>query len=125
MLVLAPLPVKRGSQGFGACKTSVMTTSDPDPSARLAASRAAFIALAPRIRAGEPWPLAERFGAEPEASWGPREVLAHTAEMLPYWLGELERVVASDGAAFGRTGTDPLRLGTIERDRTLPLSALY
>jgi len=130
MLVLAPLPVKRGSQGFGACKTSVMTTSDPDPAARLAASRAAFTSLAPRIRAGEPWPLAERFGAEPEASWGPREVLAHTAEMLPFWLGEYERVVeagrpAGDGTPFGRVAADTLRIGVLERDRTLPLRELF
>jgi len=92
---------------------------------RLAGARDRLVELRPSVAEGEPWPLAERFGTEPEASWGPREVLAHVAEMLPYWLGELERVVASDGAAFGRTGTDPLRLGTIERDRTLPLSALY
>ena len=64
-----------------------------DPSSRLAASRAAFAALHPRVAAGSPWPLAEHFGTEPEASWGPREVLAHTAEMLPYWLGEFERLV--------------------------------
>ena len=27
----------------------------------------------------EPWPLAEDFSTGPEASWGPREVLAHVA----------------------------------------------
>ena len=70
-----------------------------DPSSRLAASRAAFAALHPRVAAGGPWPLAAHFGTEPEASWGPREVLAHTAEMLPYWLGEFERLVEA--------GTDP------------------
>ncbi len=107
-----------------------MTNTDLDPAARLAASRGAFAALAPRIRAGEPWPLAEAFGTEPEASWGPREVLAHTAEMLPFWLGEYERVVeaghaAGDGAPFGRTGADALRLGILERDRTLPLRELF
>jgi DinB superfamily len=91
---------------------------------RLAGARDKLVELRPAVADGEPWPLADRFGTEPEASWGPREILAHVAEMLPYWLGELERVVASDGAAFGRTGTDPLRLGTIERDRTLPLAAL-
>ena len=107
-----------------------MTTSDTDPAARLAASRAAFAALAPRIRAGEPWPLAEQFGTEPEASWGPREVLAHTAEMLPFWLGEYERVVeggkpAGDPLPFGRTAADTLRIGILERDRTLPLRELF
>ncbi|MFL5755979.1 MAG: DinB family protein [Chloroflexota bacterium] len=91
---------------------------------RLAGARDGLVELRPAVADGEPWPLAERFDTEPEASWGPREVLAHVAEMLPYWLGELERVVAVDGAAFGRAATDPLRLATIERDRTLPLPAL-
>ena len=101
-----------------------------DPAARLATSRARFAALAPRVAAGEPWPLAEAFGTEPEASWGPREVLAHAAEMLPYWLGEYERVVdaargTGDGAPFGRVAADALRIGVLERDRTLPLRELF
>ena len=101
-----------------------------DPSSRLAASRAAFAALQPRVTAGEPWPLATAFGTEPEASWGPREVLAHTAEMLPFWLGEFERIVeagrgAGDGLPFGRVADDALRIGILERDRTLPLRELF
>lgn len=99
-----------------------------DDLTRIAAARGAYAALAPRISAGEPWPLATAFGTEPEASWGPREVLAHVAEMLPFWLGELERVVDGDGQApipFGRTAEDQLRIGTIERDRTLPLRVLF
>jgi hypothetical protein len=100
-----------------------------DPSSRLAASRAAFAALRPRVAAGEPWPLAADFGTGPEASWGPREVLAHTAEMLPFWLGEFERIVeagrgAGDGLPFGRVAGDALRIGILERDRTLPLREL-
>lgn len=102
----------------------------PDPSARLAASRAAYAALRPLIESREPWPLAEDFGTGPEASWGAREVLAHTAEMLPFWLGEFERiVVARRGAGvaqpFGRTAADALRIGILERDRTLPLRELF
>jgi hypothetical protein len=82
------------------------------------------------VTAGEPWPLAEHFGSEPEASWGPREVLAHTAEMLPYWLGEYERLVEGgrrpgDAVPFGRVSTDLLRVGILERDRSLPLRALF
>ena len=112
-----------------------MMTDQPqpiaDPVSRLAATRAAFDALRAPVAAGEPWPLAEAFGTEPEASWGPREVLAHTAEMLPYWMGELERVVEATGrsgsgpAAFGRTAADALRIGILERDRTLPLRELF
>ena len=93
---------------------------------RIADARAAYAALAAHVAAGEPWPLSDDFGTGPEASWGPPEVLAHVAEMLPYWLGELERVV--DGApgptAFGRTAEDPVRLGLIGRERTLPTRVL-
>lgn len=95
---------------------------------RLADARAALAALRPRIADGAPWALAEAFGTEPEASWGPREVLAHLTEMLPFWLGELERVVDGDGTApvpFGRIADDASRIGLIERDRTLPLRVLF
>ena len=97
---------------------------------RLGRARAAFAGLRPRVVAGEPWPLAADFGVGPEASWGPREVLAHTAEMLPYWLGELERLaeagqLAADPTPFGRTGEDAMRLGILDRDRTLPLRELF
>ena len=107
-----------------------MSESTSDPAQRLASLRAAYAAVAPRVRAGEPWPLAEQFGTEPEAFWGPREVLAHLAEMLPYWLGEYERVVeagrpAGDPAPFGRTAADTLRIGVLERDRSLPLRELF
>ena len=80
----------------------------------------AMVALRPALEAGEPWPLAERFGAEPEAHWGPREVLAHCAEMLPYWSGEIERILAGPGAGPVRPGRRPTRSGSaiIERDRT-------
>ena len=127
MLAPSRQAVKRAP---AACETSPMTDTTADPAPRLAASRAAFSAVAPRILAGEPWPLAEQFGTEPEASWGPREVLAHTAEMLPFWLGEYERVIEAGGrpgspAPFGRTAADTLRIGILERDRTLPLRELF
>ena len=66
------------------------------------------------------------FGVEPEAVWGPPEVLAHVTEMLPYWLGEIERVIdgGQEPVPFGRVATDPLRLGVIERDRSLPMREL-
>lgn len=96
---------------------------------RLEALRAAYARLERPVVAGAPWPLAEAFGAEPEASWGPRELLAHVAEMLPFWLGELERVVegAPDGSPvpFGRVASDAVRIGLIERDRALPLPVLF
>ena len=106
-----------------------MTTSDRRTDLdRLADARAAYAALAGRVAAGEPWPLAVAFGTEPEASWGPREVLSHVAEMLPFWLGELERVVDGDGSSpvpFGRIADDASRIGLIARDRSLPLRVLF
>ncbi len=110
--------------------------SDPAPPdnatqvARLAAARRAFASLRPRVVAGGPWALAEDFGIGPEASWGPREVLAHTAEMLPFWLGQYERIVeagleAGDPVPFGRTAANVLRLGILEQDRVLPLRELF
>jgi hypothetical protein len=95
---------------------------------RLAAARTAFAELAPQVMAGEPWPLADDYGTGPEASWGPREVLAHVEEMLPFWLGEMERVIDGEGAEptpFGRIADDPVRIGILARDRTLPLRVLF
>jgi hypothetical protein len=102
----------------------------PEARHRLVVARTAFAGLHPRVAAGEPWALAAAFGTEPEASWGPREVLAHTAEMLPFWLGEFERIVEAgrgpaDPLPFGRVAADPLRIGILERDRTLPLRELF
>jgi hypothetical protein len=95
---------------------------------RIAAARKGYADLAPRVMAREPWPLAEDYGTGPEASWGPREVLAHVEEMLPFWLGEMERLIDEDGDApppFGRMADDAVRLGIIDRDRRLPLRVLF
>jgi hypothetical protein len=104
-----------------------MATLD-DHAARLAAAADALLELEPRLLAGGPWPLAERFGIEPEASWGPPEVLAHVSEMIPYWLGELERVLAqpatADPVPFGRVSNDQVRVAIIGRDRTIPIGEL-
>jgi hypothetical protein len=47
--------------------------------------------------------------------------------MLPYWMGELERILAGPPGSvpFGRIGTDAVRLAIIERDRSLPVSELF
>jgi hypothetical protein len=59
--------------------------------------------------------------------WVAHEILAHIDEMLPYWLGEIERVIAGPGepVPFGREPTDLIRTLTVDRDRTLPVSELY
>ena len=101
-----------------------------DQARRLEDGVAAITALRGRLEAGAPWPLAELYGTEAEASWGPQELLAHIQEMLPFWLGEVERILDSDAAAgpfpFGRVGgaDDVLRIGIIGRDRRLPLREL-
>jgi hypothetical protein len=79
---------------------------------RLRGARDAFHELRPAVIAGEPWPLARQFGTEPEARWGASEVLAHVAEMLPFWLGEVERILAASTgpAPFGRLITKELRI---------------
>lgn len=90
---------------------------------RLRTAAAAMTATLPALEAGRPWPLhVVEHDAGPESDWGPTEVLAHVAEMLPYWLGEIERVLdgAPEPVPFGRTVTDHVRVLTIERDRTLP-----
>jgi hypothetical protein len=99
---------------------------DDDLDQRLAEASARLVMLDGALQAGGPWPLAARFDHAPEASWGPREILAHLEEMLPYWLGEAERVLDAGGApvTFGRVATNELRLALIERDRTLPLREL-
>ena len=79
------------------------------------------------VDAGAPWPLAAVFDTSDEAEWGPPEVLAHVAEMGRFWTGEIERILAGGPGPvpFGRVSTDTLRLGVIERDRSLPPRALY
>ena len=94
---------------------------------RLRAAKAGLEATRPAVEAGSPWPLAATFDHSDEARWGPGEVLAHVAEMLPYWLGEVERILAGppEPVAFGRIGTDPVRIAIIGRDRSLPVGELY
>ena len=91
---------------------------------RLEQAAAAMTAMGPAIEAREPWPLTETYGPGPESEWGPREVLAHVGEMVPYWLGEIELILDSDAAAeppgFGRLETDPIRIAIIGRDRRFP-----
>ena len=95
---------------------------------RLEDAAANLMALRGDVEAGAPWPLADVWGVEPEASWGPPELLAHVEEYLRYWMGEIERVLEGDGGApvpFGRVASDTLRLGVIGRDRSLPMRELF
>lgn len=102
-------------------------TEPEDLATRLHEAAAAFLALRQAVLTREPWPLAAAFDSSTEAQWGPPEVLAHLAEMLPYWLGEVERIVAAapTPAPFGRAANDGVRLAIIGRDRTVPLRELF
>jgi hypothetical protein len=98
---------------------------------RLDRATSDLVELGPAIAAGEPWALTDVYGPGPESSWGPREVLAHVSEMLPYWLGEIERIVdagvaegAGEPPAFGRLEADDVRVQIIGRDRTFPAREL-
>jgi hypothetical protein len=94
---------------------------------RLLHARRDFMGLREAVEAGRPWPLSDVFGTEPEAHWGPPEVLAHVAEMVPFWQGEIARVLdgGPEPVPFGRVASDSLRIGVIERDRSLPPGELF
>jgi hypothetical protein len=98
-----------------------------DLAGRLRDAGSQLLALRGPLVAGEPWPLSAAYGTEPEADWGPREVLAHVNEMLPYWATQIRIILAGDPAEatpFGRVSTDPTRLSRIAADRQLPVGDL-
>jgi hypothetical protein len=98
-----------------------------DLARRLRDAGTALLGLRAALVAGEPWPLSAAYGTEPEADWGPREVLAHVNEMVGYWPRELAGVLAGDPAAavpFGRVAADSERLRRIEVDRRRPAADL-
>jgi hypothetical protein len=110
-----------------AARATLATMDDTDFATRLLGARDRLVALRPRVDAGAPWPLSDDYGAAPESTWGPLELLAHAEEMLPYWMREIDRILAGgDGPTpFGRIATDANRIDTIGRDRNLPTAELY
>ncbi len=101
-------------------------TSAHDAIERLVDADDAISALEGPVDAGRPYPVGPVSGDGPESEWGPPEVLAHVAEMLGYWLAQMERVIAGSGEVvpMGRVTGDPLRAEAIERDRSLPTHEL-
>jgi DinB superfamily len=92
------------------------TTREPGAAGR----RDRLLAAAARIRAAAPLlPDEALTDPDPDAGerWDRRQVLAHVAEMLPYWVEQAELVAAGDQVPFGRARSDPLRVAAIERDR--------
>ena len=51
--------------------------------------------------------------APAENEWTIMQNLAHVVEFMPYWAGEIEKVVAAPGQNFGRTAQDERRLQAI------------
>jgi hypothetical protein len=79
-----------------------------------------LLAAAGRIRASaSALPDGALTEPDPEAGerWDRGQVLAHVAEMLPYWAEQAELIVAGRQTEFGRVKSDPGRIGAIERDR--------
>jgi hypothetical protein len=77
-------------------------------------------AAAGRIRASA-LVLPEEALTDPDPDSGERwdrgQVLAHVAEMLPYWAQQAELIASGRQAEFGRVSSDPDRIAAIERDR--------
>ncbi|HWC43814.1 MAG TPA: DinB family protein [Actinomycetota bacterium] len=85
----------------------------PDRAARL-------LAAAARIRAsavGLPDDALTAPDPESGERWDRGQALAHVAEMLPYWAEQAERIATGRQTEFGRTRSDPERVGAIDRDR--------
>lgn len=94
---------------------------------RLLDAHARVAALRPAVEAGVPWPASPNFGHEPESTWNPPELLAHLAEMLPYWMGQIERILDGypEPVPFGRVATNEERIAAIGRERTRPVGELF
>jgi len=79
-----------------------------------------LVASAGRIRAAAPL-LPDEALTDPDPDtgerWDRRQVLAHVAEMLPYWAEQVELVAAGEEVPFGRVSSNPERIAAIERDR--------
>jgi hypothetical protein len=85
-----------------------------------AGRRDRLVAAAGRVRAAAPL-LPDEALTDPDPNTGERwdrgQLLAHVAEMLPYWAHQVELVAAGDQVAFGRVASDAERLAAIKRDR--------
>jgi hypothetical protein len=61
--------------------------------------------------------------------WDRGQVWAHLAEFIPYWIRQTRPVISGQPSGepvpFGRTKSDPERIGAIERDRHEAVSSLW
>lgn len=69
--------------------------------------------------------------ADPKSGerWDRGQVWAHLAEFIPYWIDQAGPVIKGQPSGapvrFGRTSSDPERIGAIERDRREPVAQLW
>jgi uncharacterized damage-inducible protein DinB len=75
--------------------------------------------------------LATRLTALPEDSftrrqspdeWTAAEVVAHMAEMMPYWARVAAAIAREPGSSFGRELDDPDRVGAVTSSNQIPRS---
>jgi hypothetical protein len=61
--------------------------------------------------------------------WDRGQVWAHLSEFIPYWIEQTRPLINSQPSEeplrFGRTRSDPERIGAIERDRREPVPQLW
>jgi hypothetical protein len=61
--------------------------------------------------------------------WDRAQVWAHLAEFIPYWIEQTRPILRGQASGapvpFGRTQSDPERIGAIERDRHEAVSTLW
>ena len=90
---------------------------------RLRVARDRLVRLRPKVEQSPPAPE----DLSRSRDWVPREILAHVVEMIPYWHGEIERILAGpvEPVPFGRSPTDLIRTLTVDRDRSLPIGEIY
>jgi DinB family protein len=58
------------------------------------------------------------YKAPAENEWTIMQNLSHIVEFMPYWAGEIEKLVAEPGCNFGRTAQDEGRLRGISEHET-------
>lgn len=60
----------------------------------------------------------------PDGEWTVAQNLVHVVEFVPYWAGQLHRVVAHPGQPFGRTHEDPERIAWVDEHAGDALDAI-
>ena len=97
-----------------------MATSGDERARRLEA------AVEPLLRRAEGLGPELLYRAPSGGEWSVMKVLAHVAEVLPYWARRAREVAAreQDDRPFGRTADDPDRVAAVEQHAHDPLDAV-